>query len=55
MVSFAPVLHPESLATKQYRRCPGSAEAPAKDGSNVLSQAERDALGCDEGDRAVPK
>jgi phospholipid/cholesterol/gamma-HCH transport system substrate-binding protein len=55
MVSFAPVLHPESLATKQYRRCPGAAEAPARDGSNVLSQAERDALGCDEGDRAVPK
>jgi phospholipid/cholesterol/gamma-HCH transport system substrate-binding protein len=55
MVSFAPVLHPDSLATKQYRRCPGAAEAPAKDGSNVLSQAERDALGCDENDRAVPK
>ena len=55
MVSFAPVLHPDSLATKQYRRCPGSAEAPAKDGSNVLSDAEREALGCDEGHRAVPK
>jgi phospholipid/cholesterol/gamma-HCH transport system substrate-binding protein len=55
MVSFAPVLHPDSLATKQYRRCPGAAEAPANDGSNVLSQAERDALGCDENDRAVPK
>jgi phospholipid/cholesterol/gamma-HCH transport system substrate-binding protein len=55
MVSFAPVLHPDSLATKQYRRCPGSAEPPAKDGSNVLSDAEREALGCDESDRAVPK
>jgi phospholipid/cholesterol/gamma-HCH transport system substrate-binding protein len=55
MVSFAPVLHPDSLATKQYRRCPGAAEAPAKDGSNVLSEAEREALGCEEGDRAVPK
>jgi phospholipid/cholesterol/gamma-HCH transport system substrate-binding protein len=55
MVSFAPILHPDSLATKQYRRCPGSAEAPAKDGSNVLSQAEQDALGCTEEDRAVPK
>ena len=55
MVSFAPVLHPDSLATKQYRRCPGSAEAPAKDGSNVLSEAEREALGCEESHRAVPK
>ena len=55
MVSAAPILHPDSLATKQYRRCPGSAEAPAKDGSNVLSQAEQEALGCTEEDRAVPK
>jgi len=55
MVSGAPILHPDSLATKQYRRCPGSAEAPAKDGSNVLSQAEQDALGCTEEDRGVPK
>jgi hypothetical protein len=49
------VLHPDSLATAQYRRCPGSAEAPAKDGSNVLSQAERDRLGCDEADRGTPR
>jgi phospholipid/cholesterol/gamma-HCH transport system substrate-binding protein len=55
MVSFAPVLHANSLAKKQYRRCPGSAEAPAKDGSNVLSEAERDALDCEESHRAVPK
>ncbi len=55
MVSGAPILHPDSLATKQYRRCPGSAEAPVKDGSNVLSQAEQDALGCTEEHRAVPK
>ena len=34
--------HPDSLATKQYQRCPGSAEAPAKDGSNVCPQAERE-------------
>jgi phospholipid/cholesterol/gamma-HCH transport system substrate-binding protein len=55
MVSFAPVLHPDSLAEKQYRRCPGSAEAPAKDGSNVLSDAEREALSCEESHRAVPR
>ena len=55
MITASPVLHPDSLATKQYRRCPGSAEAPAKDGSNVLSDAEREGLGCDESDRGVPR
>jgi phospholipid/cholesterol/gamma-HCH transport system substrate-binding protein len=55
MVTMSPFLHKESIAYKQYRRCPGSAEAPAKDGSNVLSDAEREALGCEESDRAVPK
>jgi phospholipid/cholesterol/gamma-HCH transport system substrate-binding protein len=54
-ITMSPFLHPDSLATKQYRRCPGSAEAPAKDGSNVLSEAERQALHCDESHRAVPK
>jgi hypothetical protein len=54
-LTMSEFLHPDSLATKQYRRCPGSAEAPAKDGSNVLSQEERDRLGCDEADRAVPR
>jgi hypothetical protein len=37
----------------QYKRCPGSAEAPADDGSNVLSQAEMDQLQCDESARAT--
>jgi len=54
-LTMSEFLHPDSLATKQYRRCPGSAEAPAKDGSNVLSQEERDRLGCDEADRGVPR
>jgi phospholipid/cholesterol/gamma-HCH transport system substrate-binding protein len=54
-ITMSPFLHPDSLATKQYRRCPGSAEAPAKDGSNVLSEGERQALHCDESHRAVPK
>jgi phospholipid/cholesterol/gamma-HCH transport system substrate-binding protein len=55
MLSYAPILHRKDLAQKQYRRCPGSAEAPAKDGSNVLSEAERDALDCEENHRAVPR
>ena len=55
MVSFAPILHKDKLAYRQYRRCPGSAEAPTKDGSNVLSPEERERLGCEEGHRAVPR
>lgn len=54
-ITMSPFLHKDSLATKQYRRCPGSAEAPAKDGSNVLSQAEREALGCEESQRGTPQ
>ena len=54
-ITMSPFLHTESLATGQYRRCPGAAEAPAKDGSNVLSEAEREAVGCDEGHRGTPK
>jgi phospholipid/cholesterol/gamma-HCH transport system substrate-binding protein len=42
-----------SLRTGQYRRCPGGAEAAAPDGSNVLSQAEQNALGCRDADRAT--
>jgi phospholipid/cholesterol/gamma-HCH transport system substrate-binding protein len=55
MVTMTPFLHPDSLATKHYLSCPGSAEAPAKDNSNVLSAAEQEALGCDDTHRAVPR
>jgi phospholipid/cholesterol/gamma-HCH transport system substrate-binding protein len=54
-ITMSPFLHKDSLAYKQYKRCPGSAEAPAKDGSNVLPPEERERLDCDEADRAVPK
>jgi phospholipid/cholesterol/gamma-HCH transport system substrate-binding protein len=37
----------------QHRRCPGSAEQPAPDGSNVLSAAEQQAMDCTEEDRAT--
>ena len=43
----------EFARTGQHRRCPGAAEEPALDGSNVLSEAERQALDCLEEDRAV--
>jgi phospholipid/cholesterol/gamma-HCH transport system substrate-binding protein len=54
-ITLSPVLHPSSIATKQYRRCPGSAEAPLPDGSNVFSGDEQEELGCTEAHRAVPK
>ena len=54
-ITMSEFLHKDSLAYKQYKRCPGSAEAPARDGSNVLSQVERDRLDCDESDRGTPK
>ena len=37
----------------QFKRCPGAAEEPALDGSNVLSAAEQQALDCKEEDRSV--
>ncbi len=37
----------------QYKRCPGAAEAPAPDGSNVWSEEEREELDCLESDRAI--
>jgi phospholipid/cholesterol/gamma-HCH transport system substrate-binding protein len=37
----------------QYKRCPGGAETRAKDGSNVLSEAEQKELDCRESDRGT--
>ena len=54
-ITMSEFLHKDSLASKQYKRCPGSAEPPAKDGSNVLSQEEQDRLDCREGDRGTPQ
>ena len=39
--------------TKQYWRCPGGAEVPAADKSNVLSADEQKALDCKESSRAT--
>jgi hypothetical protein len=38
---------------RQFRRCPGGADAPASDGTNVFSPEERAELQCEESDRAV--
>ena len=37
----------------QHKRCPGAAEAPAPDGSNVWSEQEQEAFDCLEEDRAT--
>ena len=37
----------------QHKRCPGAAEAPAPDGSNVFSEEEQEELDCLEEDRAT--
>jgi phospholipid/cholesterol/gamma-HCH transport system substrate-binding protein len=44
---------PGPVRRNQFHRCPGSAEAPASDGSNVLSPEERQRLLCDESARAT--
>jgi phospholipid/cholesterol/gamma-HCH transport system substrate-binding protein len=51
-ISFAEALFGPAR-TGQYRRCPGAAEAPAADGSNVLSAEQMAELQCDESARAV--
>ena len=37
----------------QHKRCPGAAEAPAPDGSNVFNEEEQETLECLEEDRAT--
>ena len=41
------------VKTDQHKRCPGAAEAPAPDGSNVWSEDEMEMLDCLEEDRAT--
>ena len=43
----------EFVKTDQHKRCPGAAEAPADDGSNVWSEEEQEKLDCLEEDRAT--
>jgi phospholipid/cholesterol/gamma-HCH transport system substrate-binding protein len=51
--SLSPSIAPGPPRKFQYKRCPGAAEAPAADGSNVLSQDEQDRLQCKDSDRSV--
>jgi phospholipid/cholesterol/gamma-HCH transport system substrate-binding protein len=44
-----------AVRTGEYKNCPGSAEAPAPDGSNVFSAEEQAAMHCSESARGVKK
>ena len=46
---------PGATSHHHFKRCPGSSEPPAPDGSNVFSQAEQEQMACREADRAVKK
>jgi phospholipid/cholesterol/gamma-HCH transport system substrate-binding protein len=52
-ISLAELLTGGPVKKNQFRRCPGSAEAAAADGSNVFSASEQAALHCSEADRAT--
>jgi phospholipid/cholesterol/gamma-HCH transport system substrate-binding protein len=53
-LNLTEIIYGPEPGIRQFRRCPGGADAPAADGSNVLSASERARLQCDESDRAVP-
>jgi len=46
-------LYKSLIRSGQFKRCPGSAEEPAPDGSNVFSPEEQKALDCKASDSAV--
>ena len=46
-VSFSETLSGGPVKQGQFRRCPGAAEEPADDGSNVFSEGEQRELDCD--------
>jgi phospholipid/cholesterol/gamma-HCH transport system substrate-binding protein len=52
-LNLTEILYGPEPRMRQFRRCPGGADAPAADSSNVLSPAAQDALQCEESHRAV--
>ena len=52
-LNLTEILYGPEPRMRQFRRCPGGADAPARDGSNVLSAAEQARLGCEDSHRAV--
>jgi phospholipid/cholesterol/gamma-HCH transport system substrate-binding protein len=53
-LNLTEILYGPEPEMRQFRRCPGGADAPAADGSNVFSEREQAELQCEESDRAVP-
>jgi phospholipid/cholesterol/gamma-HCH transport system substrate-binding protein len=53
-LNLTEILYGPEPRMRQFRRCPGGADAPAPDGSNVLTAEERAELECEESHRAVP-
>ncbi len=52
-INLSELLYGPGPKVGQFRRCPGANEAPAADGSNVLSADEAAALDCDPSQRAT--
>ena len=52
-INLSELLYGPGPKTGQFRRCPGANEAPAADGSNVLTAAEAADLQCDPSQRSV--
>ena len=52
-LNLSEIIYGAEPLMRQFRRCPGGADAPAADGSNVLPAGERARLGCEESHRAV--
>jgi phospholipid/cholesterol/gamma-HCH transport system substrate-binding protein len=52
-LNLTEILYGPEPRMRQFKRCPGGADAPASDGTNVFSSEERAELQCEESDRAV--
>ena len=52
-INFSELLYGPGPKTRQFRRCPGANEQPARDGSNVFSGDQAEALDCDPNQRTV--
>jgi phospholipid/cholesterol/gamma-HCH transport system substrate-binding protein len=52
-INLSELLYGPGPKVGQFRRCPGANEAPAADGTNVLSADEAAALDCDPSQRSV--
>jgi phospholipid/cholesterol/gamma-HCH transport system substrate-binding protein len=52
-INLSEILYGPGPKLRQFRRCPGANEEPARDGSNVFSGAAAEALDCDPNQRSV--